>query len=322
MILKIISVLTLIYLPLFVEAIFGGKDVTNPHQYPWIVKIQSWFDDPNQGGFCGGSIISKTMVMTAAHCVKKENGNIATRTVITLGHSNFNSDECLTVVVEAIKIHPQAFNETTRKWGNDIALLQLSKELQFKKSIQPIGLPNRNYTDAILLDTSKTKLIAAAWGRSFQISEEEVKPYKDKGFNTAQKIKEFYKWHKKFLKKAKRTNNLKFLELYYRNPEECIRIRKIRFPLFEKNVNTDELKSGIICASGKVPEIQSTCHGDSGGPLMRQDMDTGDIQVIGIITNGFGCSSIVPNLFTKVSKHVSWIHENSKLSRRGPLLIQ
>ena len=142
MILKVISVLSLIYLPLFVEAIFGGKDVTNPHQYPWIVKIQSWFDDPNQAGFCSGSIISKTMVMTAAHCVKKENGNVAKRTIITLGHSNSNSDECLTVVVEAIKIHPQAFDKTMRKWGNDIALLQLSKELQFKKLIQPIDLPN------------------------------------------------------------------------------------------------------------------------------------------------------------------------------------
>ena len=100
MIQKVIFVQAIIYLPLFVEAIFGGKDVTNPHQYPWIVKIQSWFDDTNQGGFCSGSIISKTMVMTAAHCVKKENGNIAKRTVIILGHSNFNSDECVAVVVE------------------------------------------------------------------------------------------------------------------------------------------------------------------------------------------------------------------------------
>ena len=260
--------------------------------------------------------------MTAAHCVKKENGNIAKRTVIILGHSNFNSDECVAVVVEAIKIHPQAFNKTTRKWGNDIALLQLSRELKFKKSIQPIDLPNRNYIDTILLDTSKTKLIAAAWGRSFQISEEEVKPYKDKVFDTAQKIKEFYRWHKKFLKQARRTNNLKFLELLYHNPEECIKIWKIMFPLFRKNINIDELKRGVICATGKVPEIQSICHGDSGGPLMRQDMETGNIQVIGIITNGFGCSSVVPNSFTKVSKHVPWILENSKLSRRGPLLIQ
>ena len=110
--------------------------------------------------------------------------------------------------------------------------------------------------------------------------------------------------------------------MYYRNPEECIKIWKIVFPIFRKNVNTDELKRGIICTTGKVPEIQSTCHGDSGGPLMRQDMETGNIQVIGIITNGLGCSSVVPNSFTKVSKHVPWILENSKLSRRGPLLIQ
>ena len=221
-----------------------------------------------------------------------------------------NSDEIVDIVVEAIKIHPQYAGRTTW-WENDIALLKLSKELQ----LQPIDLPNQNYTDEILLDTSKTKLITAGWGRAFQISEEEVKPYKDKGFNTTQIMKEFLEWHKNFTKKAEMTHNLKFLEFYYQTPEECIRNIKIMFPFFTRVVNTNKLQRGTICVRGKVPESQSACNGDSGGPLMRQDLVTGDIQVIGIASIVYsGCSTVLSNSFTKVSRHVQWIHENSDLS--------
>ena len=84
---KVISVFTLIFLPLFVEAIVGGNSVTDPHKYPWMVKVTAYF------GLCGGSIISKNMVMTAAHCVRNKRGNVAKFAIISLGHSNLNSDK-------------------------------------------------------------------------------------------------------------------------------------------------------------------------------------------------------------------------------------
>ena len=56
--------LTLNLLPLLVEAIIGGS-FAKPHEYPWIVGVV------DNSGKCGGTIISKNLVITAAHCVSR-----------------------------------------------------------------------------------------------------------------------------------------------------------------------------------------------------------------------------------------------------------
>ena len=51
--------------PWLTGAIIGGEDVNDPKKFPWMVQIYT-----GNGGFCGGSIISKRAILTAAHCVK------------------------------------------------------------------------------------------------------------------------------------------------------------------------------------------------------------------------------------------------------------
>ena len=60
--------------PLFVDAIIGGKYVTNSHEYPWMVQVISYDIDIGETyrklsnyALCGGAIISENMILTAAH---------------------------------------------------------------------------------------------------------------------------------------------------------------------------------------------------------------------------------------------------------------
>jgi len=49
--------------------IVGGVE-TMPNEYPWIIRIQS---KAQKGLLCGGVIISKNTILTAAHCLFDSN---------------------------------------------------------------------------------------------------------------------------------------------------------------------------------------------------------------------------------------------------------
>ena len=70
-------------------------------------------------------------------------------------------------------------------------------------------------------------------------------------------------------------------------------------------------KSKLICARGVIPQIQGSCGGDSGSPLIWFDNVTGRHQVIGIVSFGYkSCVNIHPDIFTRVSPYISWIEKN------------
>ena len=94
-----IGLFILLNLPLIVESIVGGEPVTNPHEYPWIAHI-TIFDFG-----CGGSIISKNVIMTAAHCVDGPK-SIISYIEVRVGHCNISSEKIKKFSVKSVLVHP------------------------------------------------------------------------------------------------------------------------------------------------------------------------------------------------------------------------
>ena len=80
----------------------------------------------------------------------------------------------------------------------------------------------------------------------------------------------------------------------------------------EKNIDTT-LTENMICA---VNPTDSSCHGDSGSPLITLSQN-GTYQQIGIVSFGEGqgenhCPLDLPNIFARVTSQLDWIKKMIK----------
>ncbi|KAI7802990.1 hypothetical protein IRJ41_001291 [Triplophysa rosa] len=132
--------------------IVGGDDVT-AGSWPWQVSIQRL---STRSHFCGGSIINKDWVLSAAHCFQS---NPASNIIVSLGRqtlSSMNSNEISRTIHQVIS-HP---NYNSKIQNNDIALLKLSSSVPFTNYIRPICLAAAGST----FDAS-TKSWITGWGK-------------------------------------------------------------------------------------------------------------------------------------------------------------
>ncbi|XP_055389208.1 serine protease SP24D-like [Condylostylus longicornis] len=104
--------------------IVGGWDAL-PQQFPHQISLRI-----RGSHTCGGSIISPTWILTAAHCV---GNNVYDYTVVA--GSNQLSNGGVAITAKRIISHERYGN-----FQNDVALIELSSPLQYSSAIQPIKL--------------------------------------------------------------------------------------------------------------------------------------------------------------------------------------
>ncbi|KAH7939940.1 hypothetical protein HPB52_019542 [Rhipicephalus sanguineus] len=123
------------------------------NQFPWMVFLAMYTSKGSQYN-CGGSILTKRHILTAAHCTVTRSGKPFKRIDAYYGNSEWTRGKRL-VVTKVIR-HPKY---SSRNHANDIAVLQVEKPFQYGSNARPICIP------AAPMNIFDTETVVAGWGR-------------------------------------------------------------------------------------------------------------------------------------------------------------
>ncbi|XP_016984729.1 spaetzle-processing enzyme-like isoform X2 [Drosophila rhopaloa] len=253
---------------------------TKSREFPWMAMLL--YGDHLEPK-CGGSLVSNKWVVTAAHCVRRQNSEKQLR-LVRLGVWDIRqAEDCRgpdctpppqDFAIERPIVHEmykptEITGSSLQKHTNDIALLYLDRVVTFTEFIQPICLPPL-YNPTRIGVYAHYNLTIAGWGRTSEESDD-ISPVKIKAQVNA--------W----------------------SPESCQR-------------RYEDVNLGQMCAGGGA-DRKGSCFGDSGGPVMDDNL------LVGIVSLGEPkCGSDRgPMVITRVDSYVEWLEYHlfgRKITRR------
>merc|ERR1711872_722282 len=150
--------------------IVGGKEVNPKGKLPYQVLFRPC-NSEGRCGLCGGTIVNKRFVITAAHCYN----SMFTKMEVIVGEHN----ECdgvneggKLIKVKKITLHPDYNSRTV---DNDIAVLELAEDLTFTDKIKPACLPSSETKDY-----SGSASTISGWGGTIGYGRNEQQPQQPK----------------------------------------------------------------------------------------------------------------------------------------------
>lgn len=129
--------------------IVGGTSVES-NLYPWMSSLQVKLEG-DYAHICGGSLIDRNWVLTAAHCFNE----YKLKRVVLNNPSLLSVRKSTVRKIKKIIIHPE-YDDSTQE--NDIALLKLNKKVP--RSVDVVTLSTTNHT----VEESNEMATALGWG--------------------------------------------------------------------------------------------------------------------------------------------------------------
>jgi len=133
-----------------------GGDETAPGEFPWTASVKL-----NGQPICGGSLIDKSWVLTAAHCVVGYNPKNVTVRLGAYRIKDSSETQTIDSPVSMFIVHKEY--SMPRPFSNDIALVKMEEPVEFTDFIIPICLPTEDQ-----VSTSTSNMVINDYSNRFE----------------------------------------------------------------------------------------------------------------------------------------------------------
>lgn len=251
--------------------IYGGEDA-DIDEFPWLAMLQYENHRGERKFSCGGSLINNRYVLTAAHCVvgevEKKEGNLVS---VRLGEYDTTTEiDCIMLDDEQICADPPIDAPVEQKIPHpEYSETSMQNDIALLRLNQDI--PRTDFIQPICLPTANFKSSSAG----------------DVNFVTG-----FGRTLKGSRSAIKQKLGIKVYD-----QERC----RAKFATKKAEITPKQL-----CAGGDF--AKDSCHGDSGGPLMKLQKVW---NLEGVVSYGNRCGlEDWPGVYTRVQAYMNWIRDN------------